>query len=69
MLDLGKGCLGKFSIPSNKCLLLISIYTAPAEWVGLKHIDIVVALHRCRLTLRGVANGKIRDSPSRRDPS
>ena len=49
MLDLGKGCLGKFSIPSKKCLLLISIYTVP-EWFGWKHIDIVVALHRRRLT-------------------
>ena len=49
---LGRDASGKFSIPSNKCLLLISTYTAPAEWVGWKHIDIVVALHRCRLALR-----------------
>ena len=50
MLDLGKGhASGKFSIPSKKCLVLISIYTVP-EWVGWKHFDIAVALDRCRLT-------------------
>ena len=38
-----------FPFQVKKCLLLISIYTVP-EWVGWKHIDIVVALHRCRLT-------------------
>lgn len=48
-LILGRDASRKFSIPSKKCLLLISIYTVP-EWVGWKHIDIVVALHRCRLT-------------------
>lgn len=48
-LILGRDASGKFSIPSKKWLLLISIYTVP-EWVGWKHIDIVVALDRCRLT-------------------
>ena len=37
-LILGRDASSKFSIPSKKCLLLISIYTVPAEGVGWKHI-------------------------------